>query len=45
MCDLLPKQRRQAYFDSLHFERPVEFDRGDIGVPGGIEVKYMQRQT
>jgi len=37
MCDQLTKTQRRRYFDSLHFERYVEFDRGDIGVPGGIE--------
>ncbi len=38
MCDQLTKAQRRGYFDSLNLDRPAEFDRGDIGVPGGIEV-------
>jgi hypothetical protein len=38
MCDLLPKARRQAYFDSLGFDNPIDFDRADVGVAGGIQV-------
>jgi hypothetical protein len=38
MEDLLPLSRRQRLFDSLGFDAPLEFDRGDIGVPGGLQV-------
>ena len=39
MCDQLLARHRQAYFDSLRFDDPTEFDRGDIGVPGGLKVR------
>jgi hypothetical protein len=42
MEDLLPKKRRQRLFDSLGFDAPLEFDRGDIGVPGGLQVPPCQ---
>ena len=38
MEDLLPMSRRQMLFDSQGFDKPIEFDIGDIGVPGGLQV-------
>jgi hypothetical protein len=38
MEDLLPLARRKRLFDSLGFGEAIEFDRGDIGVAGGLEV-------
>jgi hypothetical protein len=43
MEDLLPKSRRQRLFESLGFDAPLEFDRGDIGVPGGLQVTPQWR--
>jgi len=31
-------KRRTKYFDELGFENPLEFDNGDAGPPGGLQV-------
>ena len=38
MCDLLPKARRIGFFNTMKLDQAVEFDRGDVGVPGGLQV-------
>ena len=35
---IMSVKRRTKYFDELGFENPLEFDNGDAGPPGGLQV-------
>ncbi|CAK8992914.1 NEDD8-like protein RUB1 [Durusdinium trenchii] len=34
----IPQHRRMAFLDSLGLEEPLEFNEGDVGIAGGIQV-------
>ena len=38
MESLLPMRQRMILFDRLGFDQFIEFDRGDVGVAGGLQV-------
>merc|ERR1719421_2529572 len=40
----LKMQRRRAMWDSLEFKEPLEFDKADIGIAGGVQTKQMPQR-
>ena len=44
MEDVLPKAWRLSIFDSLGFNQPLDFDHGDIGVAGGLQVRTASKK-
>merc|ERR1719421_241758 len=40
----LKMERRKAMWDSLHLDEPLEFDRADIGIAGGVQTKQMAQR-
>jgi len=41
MMPSVPVARWESFVDSLHLDRPLEFNVGDIGVAGGIQVMEL----
>merc|ERR1719310_336518 len=40
----LKMQRRRAMWDSLEFKEPLEFDKADIGLAGGVQTREMAQR-
>merc|ERR1719316_2467573 len=40
----LKMEKRKAMWDSLNFEEPLEFDKADIGIAGGVQTKQMPQR-